>query len=170
MSIKIIARPYAQAIFEHSEGWRDDLNQVVNAINKANVSNLIDSPKLSYKEKTQIFISLFQGEIQKKAISFLRVVGEAKRLSILPHILEEYQKLLDRKNDQNNVLITSAFKLTQAQQDKINNILKNRYGKNLSITVRVDKNLIGGFTIKNGDEVIDLSIKGRLLKLKNQII
>ncbi len=170
MTIKTIARPYAQAIFEHSEGWRDDLNQVVKAINKANVSNLIDSPKLSYKEKTEIFISLFRGEIQKKTISLLQVLGGAKRLSILPHILEEYQKLLDIKNDQINVLITSAFKLTQAQQDKINNLLKKRYDKNLSITAEVDINLIGGFTIKSGDEVIDLSVKGRLLKLKNQII
>tara|TARA_Y100001949_G_C15921538_1_gene301493 strand:+ start:15 stop:527 length:513 start_codon:yes stop_codon:yes gene_type:complete len=170
LTIKTIARPYAQAIFEHSEGWRDDLNQVVNAINKANVSNLIDSPKLSYKEKTEIFISLFRGEIQKKTISLLQVLGGAKRLSILPHILEEYQKLLDIKNDQINVLITSAFKLTQAQQDKINNLLKKRYDKNLSITAEVDINLIGGFTIKSGDEVIDLSVKGRLLKLKNQII
>ena len=71
MSIKTLARPYAQAIFEHSEGWRDDLNQVVNAINQIKVSNFIDSTKLSYKEKTETFISLFQGEIQKKTINLV---------------------------------------------------------------------------------------------------
>ena len=106
MTIKTIARPYAQAIFEHSEGWRDDLNQVVNAINKANVSNLIDSPKLSYKEKTEIFISLFRGEIQKKTISLLQVLGGAKRLSILPHILYR-----ERKFECSNSLIFYIYQI-----------------------------------------------------------
>ena len=53
MSSETQARPYAQAIFEHSEEWAKDLGQVVNAINQPSVAKLIDSPKLAYKEKTE---------------------------------------------------------------------------------------------------------------------
>ena len=169
MSSETLARPYARAIFEHSEGWLEELKQVVNVIDQPNVTKLIDSPKLAYKEKAEIFIGLFQGEIQKKTTNFLRVLGEAKRLSLLPDILQEYQQLLAKKNKQKNVLITSAFKLNQSQEEEITEHLKRRYGENLTTKVEIDKNLIGGITIKSGDEVIDLSTKGKLLKLKKQI-
>ena len=147
----------------------EELNRVVNVIDQPNVTKLIDSPKLAYKEKAEIFIGLFQGEIQKKTTNFLRVLGEAKRLSLLPDILQEYQQLLAKKNKQKNVLITSAFKLNQSQEEEITEHLKKRYGENLTTKVEIDKNLIGGITIKSGDEVIDLSTKGKLLKLKKQI-
>jgi len=169
LSSETLARPYARAIFEHSEGWLEELNRVVNVIDQPNVTKLIDSPKLAYKEKAEIFIGLFQGEIQKKTTNFLRVLGEAKRLSLLPDILQEYQQLLAKKNKQKNVLITSAFKLNQSQEEEITEHLKKRYGENLTTKVEIDKNLIGGITIKSGDEVIDLSTKGKLLKLKKQI-
>ncbi len=169
MSSETQARPYAQAIFEHSEGWTEDLRQVVAVIKQPNVAKLIDSPKLAYREKAEAFIGLFKGEIQKKTNNFLRVLGEAKRLSLLPEILSEYQKLVAKKNKLNDVLITSAFELSEAQAEQIEGLLKERYGKNLSTRVEINKNLIGGLTIKSGDEVIDLSTKGKLLKLKKQI-
>ena len=169
MSLETQARPYAQAIFEHSEEWTEDLGRVVNVIKQPNVARLIGSPKLAYKEKAEIFIELFQGEIQKKTTNFLKVLGEAKRLSLLPDILNEYQKLLAKKNKLNNVLITTAFELSEAQEEQLGGLLKKRYGKNLSTKVVVNKDLIGGLTIKSGDEVIDLSTKGKLLKLKKQI-
>ena len=169
MSSETQARPYAQAIFEHSEEWTEDLRQVVAVIKQPNVAKLIESPRLAYKEKAEAFIGLFRGEIQKKTTNFLRVLGGAKRLSLLPEILSEYQKLVAKKNKLNDVLITSAFELSEAQAEQIEGLLKERYGKNLSTRVEINKNLIGGLTIKSGDEVIDLSTKGKLLKLKKQI-
>ena len=169
MSSETLARPYARAIFEHSDGLLEELGQVVNVIHQPNVTTLIDSPKLAYKEKAEIFIDLFQKEIQKKTVHFLRVLGNANRLSLLPEILHEYKKLLAKKNKQNDVLITSAFKLNQSQEEEITGRLKKRYGENLTAKVEIDKTLIGGITIKSGDEVIDLSTKGKLLKLKKQI-
>lgn len=169
MSTKTQARPYAQAIFEHSSGWRDDLQQVVAAIREPSVTKLIDSPKLAYKEKAEIFIGLFEGEIEKRTSNFLKILGEAKRLSLLPDILSEYKKLEADKNNQKEVQINSAFELNKDQLEEIEGLLKKRYGENLTSNINIDKNLIGGLTVKCGDEVLDLSIKGKLLKLKKQI-
>ena len=169
MTSKTQARPYAQAIFDHSEGWREDLQQVVIVLKESSVARLIDSPKMAYKEKAGVFVELFDGEVQKKTLNFLKILGEAKRLSLLPDILNEYQKLEADKNNLKEVLISSAFELNQAQQAEIEGLLKKRYGENLSSTINIDKSLIGGLTVKCGDEVIDLSTKGKLLKLKKQI-
>ena len=169
MSLSTTARPYAQALFDHSEGWTEDLEQIVSAMSDAAVGLLIASPDKAYKEKTEIFVNLFDGEVQQKTINFLKVLGEAKRLSLLPNINTEYKKLLAERDSSSELTITSAYELTKEQVDSIIKGLKKRYGENVNVKSEVDLTLIGGFSVKCGDEVIDHSIKGRLDKLINQI-
>ena len=68
MSLSTTARPYAQALFDHSDGWIEDLDQVVAAMSEDAVKLLISSPQKAYREKTEIFVGLFDGEIQNKTI------------------------------------------------------------------------------------------------------
>jgi len=169
LNFETIARPYAQAIYDHSEGWEVDLDQLELALETPEVQLLINSPKLAYKEKTEVFLSLFEGEIQDKTSNFIRVLGESKRISLIPQISKEYKKLLSGTKGSNDVIVTSAFAMTDEQLNKIAQSLKGRYGESLNVEQVVDNSLIGGFSIKCGDEVTDYSIKGKLEKLKNQI-
>ena len=169
MNFETIARPYAQAIYDHSKGWEKDLGQLELALETPEVQKLIDSPKLAYKEKTEVFLSLFEGQIESKTSNFIKVLGESKRISLLPHISKEYRKLLSGTKGSSEVLITSAFDLTDEQLKKVTDSLKGRYGDSLTVEQVIDKSLIGGFSIKCGDEVTDYSVKGKLEKLRNQI-
>ena len=169
MNFETIARPYAQAIYDHSKGWEKDLGQLELALETSEVQRLIDSPKLAYKEKTEVFLSLFEGQIESKTSNFIKVLGESKRISLLPHISREYKKLLSGTKGSSEVLITSAFELTDEQLKKVTDSLKGKYGDSLTVEQVIDKSLIGGFSIKCGDEVTDYSVKGKLEKLRNQI-
>ena len=130
---------------------------------------LIDSPKLAYKEKTDVFLSLFEGQIESKTCNLDKVLGESKRISLIPHISKEYRKLLSGTKSSSEVVITSAFELSAEQLEKVTDSLKGRYGDSLTVEQVIDNSLIGGFSIKCGDEVTDYSIKGKLEKLRNQI-
>tara|TARA_Y100000813_G_scaffold101909_1_gene72797 strand:- start:1225 stop:1737 length:513 start_codon:yes stop_codon:yes gene_type:complete len=169
LNFETIARPYAQAIYDHSKGWEKDLGQLELALETSEVQRLIDSPQLAYKEKTEVFLSLFEGQIESKTSNFIKVLGESKRISLLPHISREYKKLLSGTKGSSEVLITSAFELTDEQLKKVTDSLKGRYGDSLTVEQVIDKSLIGGFSIKCGDEVTDYSVKGKLEKLRNQI-
>ena len=124
MNFETIARPYAQAIYDHSKGWEKDLDQLELALETSEVQQLIDSPKLAYKEKTEVFLSLFEGQIESKTSNFIKVLGESKRISLLPHISREYKKLLSGTKGSSEVLITSAFELTDEQLKKVTDSLK----------------------------------------------
>ena len=169
MNFETIARPYAQAIYDHSEGWEADLKQLELALDTPQVKMLIDSPKLAYKEKTDVFLSLFEGQIESKTSNLVKVLGESKRISLIPHISKEYRKLLSGTKSSSEVVITSAFELSAEQLEKVTDSLKGRYGDSLTVEQVIDNSLIGGFSIKCGDEVTDYSIKGKLEKLRNQI-
>ena len=169
MNFETIARPYAQAIYDHSDGWEVDLEQLELALKTPEVQMLIDSPKLAYKEKTEVFLSLFEGQIESKTSNLVKVLGESKRISLIPHISKEYRKLLSGTKSSSEVVITSAFELSTEQLEKVTDSLKGRYGDSLTVEQVIDNSLIGGFSIKCGDEVTDYSIKGKLEKLRNQI-
>ena len=169
MNFETIARPYAQAIYDHSKGWEVDLEQLELALETPEVQMLIDSPKLAYKEKTEVFLSLFEGQIESKTTNLVKVLGESKRISLIPHISKEYRKLLSGTKSSSEVVITSAFELSAEQVEKVTDLLKGRYEDSLTVEQVIDNSLIGGFSIKCGDEVTDYSIKGKLEKLRNQI-
>ena len=147
MNFETIARPYAQAIYDHSEGWEADLKQLELALDTPQVKMLIDSPKLAYKEKTEVFLSLFEGQIESKTSNLVKVLGESKRISLIPHISKEYRKLLSGTKSSSEVVITSAFELSAEQLEKVTDSLKGRFGVYLTVEQVIDNSLIGGFSI-----------------------
>ena len=164
-----LSRPYAQALFEHSEGWLEDLEKLTAVVREPIVSNLIDSPHLSYQDKVKQILTLLEGEVESKSINFLKVLGGSRRLSLLPEIQKEYKALIEKREGKKTIALIAPFKLLAEQQEKLTPVLKKRFGENLIIETEVDKSLIGGFLAKSGDDVIDASIKGKLEKLKIQI-
>ncbi len=58
--------------------------------------------------------------------------------------------------------ISSAFPLEGQQLEKIVSLLSKRYQKNVSPSVDVDSDLIGGIMVQVGDKVWDASVRGRL--------
>ena len=164
-----LSRPYAQALFEHSDDWSGDLEKISLAVRDSSVANLIDSPHLSYQDKVKQFLALFEGEIEPKVVNFLKVLGESKRLSLLPDIEKEYKALIEGNEGKKTVELFSPFVLSADQQEKITTSLKKRFGDNLTVEPGVDESLIGGFLARSGDDVLDASIKGKLEKLSNQL-
>ena len=104
-NLETLSRPYAQALFEHSDGWSEDLDQISKVVSMPSVSNLIDSPHLSYQEKVERFLSLLEGEVQDKSLNFLRVLGESKRLSLIPDIAIQYRQLVEAQEEKKTIEI-----------------------------------------------------------------
>ena len=59
--------------------------------------------------------------------------------------------------------------LDKIKQDKLEDLLLKKYGETATLNFSVDKSLIGGITVKVDDEVLDLSIRGKVQKLVNEL-
>jgi F-type H+-transporting ATPase subunit delta len=169
------SRPYAEAIFEIAKDeklldiWVDDLSKVVSAMQEETVRILIDSPDLSQRNKAEIFVSLFEGEISKKVSNFVLVIGQANRLKLLEKVLENFKSLVALEKKQKNVTVASSYSLEQDQIERIKSALQKRTGSEINVSVEIDKSLIGGIKISYEDQVIDLSLKNKLEALKAQL-
>ena len=64
-----------------------------------------------------------------------------------------------------DVVVTSAFALSDEQQETLAQQLAVKLDRRINIRTEVDATLIGGIIVRTGDLVIDASVRGKLAKL-----
>ena len=174
-SQSVIARPYAEAAFSIAKQdssiveWSSDMQKIKAVFSNEKIISLLSNPDLSYSDKTQIFLDLFEGEISDKASSFIKVCGDNKRLKNLPEIINFFNELALESLNKKNVAVFSPFQLEEKQIQKITSALEERLDSEVVIDFEIDKSLIGGLKIAYEDQVLDMSIKRKLGLLQTQL-
>ena len=93
------------------------------------------------------------------------VLAENKRLSLLPEVSVLFEELKAQLQNTVDVVVTTAFEMTDAQQNKLAESLKAKLKCDVRMSSEIDESLIGGAIIRAGDLVIDGSLTGKLSKL-----
>jgi F-type H+-transporting ATPase subunit delta len=102
--------------------------------------------------------------------NFVRVLAANERLGVLPEIVEVFEAQRNAHEGVLDARIASAYPLSQQQVDDVVATLEAKYGRKVKATVSVDGDLIGGITIRIGDEVIDTSVRGKLAQLADALM
>ena len=76
---------------------------------------------------------------------------------------------LEEHKEQKSVEVFVAVDPGEEAKQNIEHKLKSTYGKDANIYFSKDPSMMGGLSIKIGDETLDLSIKGKVKKLVNQL-
>lgn len=168
-----LARPYAQAVFEIAKGqsalpkWSEMLALVSAVVSDAQVQAAVGNPRLTKVSLATLILDVCGGKLDESAKNFVRLVVENGRLRLMPDIADQYEALRAEAESTMTAEVVSAFDLTAEQTKKIAAALTKRLGREVSVTSRVDENLLGGAIIRAGDLVIDGSASGQLNKLAN---
>ena len=166
-----LARPYAQAAFElaNEQGdlasWSNMLGAAAVVVADDNAKKAFGSPRLSKDQVTSIVVDICGDALSDQGKNFIKLLVENGRLSLMPEIVELYEDFKAESEARIEAEVVSAFDLNDAQKNDIAAALKNRTGRDVTVSVTVDDSLIGGAIIKAGDLVIDGSVSGQLEKL-----
>lgn len=89
-------------------------------------------------------------------------------MNLDPRLKEEVKKFLIRKmrEDSEVVTVVSAQPLTEDQEKELKSLIPS---SKKEMRQEIDKSLIAGIVVRQGSKILDLSIKGRLQNLENQI-
>ncbi|WP_344692528.1 F0F1 ATP synthase subunit delta [Sphingomonas cynarae] len=94
--------------------------------------------------------------------SFLGVLAENRRLSQLPAIIRAFRTLASRHRGEIAAEVVSAHPLTDDQVAQLKQQLRQRVGREVSVDLSVDPQLLGGLVVRIGSQMIDSSIRTRL--------
>ena len=170
-----LARPYAKAIFGAAldEGSHEliakDLVLLSAVSQTTEVSSLIEDPALSKEQIAQTIIGLADNEIGGLSIKMLELLAENKRLNLIAAINTSYQELLEQHNNTSSVVVNVANQPSEDNKQMIVKKLLAEHGEGSNIEFLEDPSIMGGLSIKIGDETLDLSIRGKVKKLVNQL-
>lgn len=170
-----LARPYAKAIFAaaldlgNQELVAKDLALLSVVSQTKEVSNLIEDPELSKEQIAKTIIGLADGEIGDLSIKMLELLAENKRLNLIAAINISYQELLEQHNNTSSIVVNVADQPSEDNKKMIVEKLLAEHGEGSNIEFLEDSSIMGGLSIKIGDETLDLSIRGKVKKLVNQL-
>jgi F-type H+-transporting ATPase subunit delta len=102
--------------------------------------------------------------------NFLAVLINHDRLPALDEILAEYRKVMDERLGISEVKIVSARKLDDAERKDLEEQVGRMAGTQVHASFEEDSSLLGGVVVRIGSTVYDGSVRGRLARLKEELI
>jgi F-type H+-transporting ATPase subunit delta len=170
-----IARPYAEAAFKLAREsaalpqWSDALERLSAVVRTDAARELIGNPRLSDAQVAALVADV-AGSLAPEQRNFVTVLAGNERLTVLPEIAAIYEQLRNAHEGVLDARIGSAYPLSEQQVADVVATLEARYGRKVKATVSVEPDLIGGISIRIGDEVLDASVRGKLAQLADALM
>lgn len=166
-----IARPYAQAAFQHAvdsnslSAWLSTLEILSVAVQSEQLVSLLSNPQVNQQQVTDILIDVAKAT-DSAMKNFILLLADYKRLAIVPAIFELFNELKMEHERLLDAHVFSPFELSAEQSSKLQAALAKKFDQQVALHQQVDPSLIGGAVIRIGDLVIDNSILGKINRFK----
>ncbi len=177
-----VSRRYAKALFDiaKEKALEQKMFQEVSSLLEILKSNndfkkLFESPVLSSKDQKALIEEVFSEKgvdkikVSNDILKFLKVMASNRRLKILFSAFYSFLNMVKAMHQEVNVKVTSAVPMNEKILQQVKNILLSRTKKQVKIISHVDKDIIGGIMLQVGSNLIDASIKSKILKINNVI-
>jgi len=119
--------------------------------------------------RSELLHRLVDGKVAEVSAALIERAVVAPRGRTIERVLESYSELAAKRRERLVAHVTSAVDLTEEQQTKLSEALKREFGHEVRLQVVVDPDLIGGITVRVGDELIDGSVARHLDAARRQL-
>lgn len=170
MRENIVAKRYAKALLEIAqergqlEQVRAQLNTFVESYQAVpELQTYWENPLVQAKQKTELLATaLADAGVSTVIIQFLDLVARRRRFPLLPLVARQFEELYDEKMGRLKAMGKCAVKLEQEQQQRLEEALSHFTGKSVRLQLEVDPSVVGGITVKIGDQIMDGTVRTRL--------
>lgn len=108
---------------------------------------------------------------QQLADTFLKFLETHNATDQLGEVIERLSDYYQREVEKRDVaIVRTASPLNDMEQSDLLRQLKELFGRTLSIDMRIDPSVVGGFSVQVGDVVIDRTLRSKLVEVKNALL
>ena len=175
---KILVRRYTRGLTDSISG-KDEFEVIL--------GQLFDFQKFLYgqEELQQIFFKsvlpisrkrvigeeiLKKNDLHPKVKRFLLLLIENGRLELLPDISDQLPDMWNVLQGISSFEISSVISLSHSQKKALVDKLEKMEKRPVFLKYKIDPDLIGGVSIRQGNIVYDASLRGALMKLQEKIL
>jgi F-type H+-transporting ATPase subunit delta len=112
--------------------------------------------------KRDLVHRLLDGKAAAVTVSLVERAVLFPRGRTIERVLEEFTAFAAQRRSRLIARVTSAIPLTEEQQDRLSDALAREFGHEVRLQMVVEPELVGGITVRVGDELLDASVLRQL--------
>ena len=168
---------YARALFQlaHEQGCEEAVyngltrfaHNYLLAISRFN--EVLADPIVAREEKVKLMEMAVGEPMHDTLKQFIAFVTEQKREDKMFFIAMKYMEMYREKHNILSTNVTTAAELSDESYERIKAFIKQTFGAEAEMEVKIDPSLIGGFILDIENTRMDASVAGQLNALKNRL-
>jgi F-type H+-transporting ATPase subunit delta len=177
--MSIFASRYARAFAEAVEDTKLDTAEVDRQLDdfafawneSQELRQLFENPVFPAEQKVAILDDLNQKiGLSPVVRNFIAVLISHDRIAAFSEVVSEYRREMDRRQGVLEADIVSARQLGEDERKELEAQVAQLAGGRVKAAYREDKTLLGGVIVTIGSTVYDGSVRGRLDRLKEELV
>merc|ERR1712182_155424 len=126
------------------------------------------NPLITKEAKKNVVKDILGEQVDGNTLKFLLLLVDRNRIALVDEVAQKFLELSYKQESIEVAKVISSVQLSAQQQQNLAEKLKTITGaKQIKLALKVDPNLIGGFTVEIGSQYIDTSIRGQLRQISN---
>lgn len=169
------ARGYAQAAMNLAlqgnalETWRADLALLRDLWAQEDIRAYLEDVRINKQKREERLRQVLGSKVSPMALNLVLVLNTRGRLSLIPYIARLFEDI-ERERERKIVAhVTTAEPLSPALRSNLQAQLQEQTGREIELQEQVDRSIMGGMVLQIGDQLLDLSVAGRLRRLREQV-
>lgn len=139
-------------------------SQAINPFNE-----VLSNPMVESAKKIELLQTAIGEPVHPCLIRFFEFLTEKKRENKIFIIALKYQEMYRQEKNLLRADVTTATELNDNALDRIREFVEQTFKRQVEMHVRINPELIGGFTLDIEHNRMDASIAGQLNKLKKEL-
>jgi F-type H+-transporting ATPase subunit delta len=170
------ARRYAEAAFEIAardgtvEAWRRELDEAAEVIADPSIAEALHNPAVPTALREEAIRKGLGSAVSKPVLNLILFMVRRGRIEDLTRVAAEFRRLDDERKGIIHAVATSALPLEPSEVKALTARLEQMTGRKVELAVETDPSLLGGIVVRVGDRLIDGSVRGRLERLRSQLV
>ncbi|MCR8613332.1 MAG: ATP synthase F1 subunit delta [Mycoplasma sp.] len=168
---------YAIAIYEIAEetkkvsSYKKQLSELKKAfVNNPELVKILESLNIERDEKQEVIKKVFKTKIEKNIYNFLFLLIDKKRMQYIVDILNKSIEMFNKKLGIAEGIVYSAKPLKPTEFNQISKKAEAVFGKKIELENLIDESLIAGVKIIVNDEIVNVSMTGKIEQLRNELL
>ncbi len=129
----------------------------------------LEDRNMPVQRRIELLDRLVGDRVEPTTRTLLEQAVTAPRGHHLERTVTELVELAAARRERYVAYVTAPAPLTAAQETRLSGALARIYGRQVSVQVGVDPELLGGLVVKVNDEIIDGSVLSRLQGLRHRL-
>ncbi len=177
MMVRRFARPYARAIMDVAgtpqvaEDVRAELERF-EAVRRQSteLQDVFANPAIEASARVRVANAIGDKlSLSPLAKKVLEVLIHNHRINDLEAIVAALTAYVNEATGTVVAEVTAAHELSEPEVDRLRQTLEKKVGKRVTVQVRRDPQLLGGFVARIGSEILDASVSGKIDKFRESL-